>query len=213
MKASTYKMPGIGAFGDDMRDAIRGPFSDDTRPAYLAALPGNEESIKFGIVGAISHPDIDMSKVNYSKAAWTAQPTQHVSYVSCHDDMSLVDRLRTSFPGISTDELIRLDKLAQTFVLTSQGIPFLWAGEEVLRDKKGVHNSYNSPGTVCAYTPSSSSTTKASSRCAPPTKPSAWPMPTLCANISTSSPLPHASSPSRSTVQPSTTHGKTSSAS
>ena len=148
MKASTYKMPGIGAFGDDMRDAIRGPFSDDTRPAYLAALPGNEESIKFGIVGAISHPDIDMSKVNYSKAAWTAQPTQHVSYVSCHDDMSLVDRLRTSFPGISTDELIRLDKLAQTFVLTSQGIPFLWAGEEVLRDKKGVHNSYNSPDSI-----------------------------------------------------------------
>ena len=62
--------------------------------------------------------------------------------------MSLVDRLRTSFPGISTDELIRLDKLAQTFVLTSQGIPFLWAGEEVLRDKKGVHNSYNSPDSI-----------------------------------------------------------------
>ncbi|MBQ0074110.1 MAG: type I pullulanase [Prevotella sp.] len=148
MKAVTYKMPGIGAFADDMRDAIRGPFSDDTKPAYLAAIAGNEESIKFGLVGGIQHPQVDMSKVNYSKAAWTAQPTQHVSYVSCHDDMSLVDRIRTSFPGIQTDELIRLDKLAQTFVLTSQGIPFLWAGEEVLRDKKGVHNSYNSPDSI-----------------------------------------------------------------
>ncbi len=148
MKAVTYKMPGIGAFADDMRDAIRGPFSDDTKPAFLAAIAGNEESIKFGLVGGIQHPQVDMSKVNYSKAAWTAQPTQHVSYVSCHDDMSLVDRIRTSFPGIQTDELIRLDKLAQTFVLTSQGIPFLWAGEEVLRDKKGVYNSYNSPDSI-----------------------------------------------------------------
>lgn len=148
MKASTYKMKGVGAFGDDMRDAIRGPFSDDTKPAYLAAMAGNEESIKLGLVGGIQHPQVDMSKVNYSKSAWCAQPSQHISYVSCHDDMSLVDRLRTSFPGIQQDELIRLDELAQTFVLTSQGIPFLWAGEEVLRDKKGVHNSYNSPDDI-----------------------------------------------------------------
>lgn len=148
MKAVTYQMPGIGAFADDMRDAIRGPFSDDTQPAFLAALPGHEESIKFGLVGGIQHLQVDMERVNYSKAPWTAQPTQHVSYVSCHDDMSLVDRLRASFPGIQTDELIRLDKLAQTFVLTSQGIPFLWAGEEVLRDKKGVHNSYNQPDSI-----------------------------------------------------------------
>jgi len=148
MKASTYKMKGIGAFADDMRDAIRGPFSDDKQPAFLAALPGNEESIKFGLVGGIKHQDVDMSKVNYSKEPWTAEPTQHVSYVSCHDDMSLVDRLRASIPNIKDDELQRLDKLAQTFVLTSQGIPFLWAGEEVMRDKKGVHNSYNSPDSI-----------------------------------------------------------------
>lgn len=148
MKVSTYQMPGIGAFADDMRDAIRGPFSDDHKPAYLAALSGEEESIKFGLVGGIQHPDVDMSKVNYSKAPWTAEPSQHVSYVSCHDDMSLVDRIRTSMPGITDAELVRLDELAQTFVLTSQGIPFLWAGEEVLRDKKGVHNSYNSPDSI-----------------------------------------------------------------
>ncbi|MCR5313977.1 MAG: type I pullulanase, partial [Bacteroidaceae bacterium] len=70
------------------------------------------------------------------------------SYVSCHDDMCLVDRLKTSFPGIKQDEMIRLNKLAQTFVLTSQGIPFIYAGEEALRNKKGVHNSYNSPDEV-----------------------------------------------------------------
>ena len=148
MKARTHLMPGIGAFADEMRDALRGPFSDDHQSAFLNGLPGHEESIKLGLVGGIKHPGVDMSKVNYSKEAWAAQPTQHVSYVSCHDDMGLVDRLRTSIPGISTEELIRLDLLAQTAVLTSQGIPFLWAGEEVLRDKKGVHNSYNSPDSI-----------------------------------------------------------------
>ena len=148
MKANTRQLDGIGAFCDDMRDALRGPFNDDHQGAFLAGLPGFEESIRFGIAGAISHPQIDMSKVNYSKEAWTNSPTQMVSYVSCHDDMCLVDRLKASIPGIQTDELIRLDLLAQTAVFTSQGIPFILSGEEMLRDKKGVHNSYCSPDSI-----------------------------------------------------------------
>ena len=55
----------------------------------------------------------------------------------CHDDMCLVDRLNASIPGITPQELAKLDKLAQTAVFTSQGIPFIYAGEEVMRDKKG----------------------------------------------------------------------------
>ena len=148
MKANVHRMPGIAAFSDDIRDALRGPFSDDHQTAFLGGLPGNEESIKFGIAGAIAHPQVDMSRVNYSKEAWTAQPHQMISYVSCHDDMCLTDRLRASVPGLSEGDLIRLDLLAQTAVMTSQGIPFILAGEEVLRDKKGVHNSYNSPDDI-----------------------------------------------------------------
>ena len=148
VKANIGQMPGIAAFGDEMRDALRGPFNDNRKGAFIAGVPGGEESIKFGIAGAISHPQVDMSKVNYSKEAWASQPTQAISYVSCHDDMCLVDRLRTSIPGIGQDELIRLDLLAQTAVLTSQGVPFILSGEEMLRDKKGVHNSFNSPDSV-----------------------------------------------------------------
>ena len=148
MKANMQQMPGIAAFGDEMRDALRGPFNDDHKGAFIAGIPGNEESIKFGIVGAIAHPQVDNSKVNYSKEAWALQPTQAISYVSCHDDMCLVDRLRASVPGITQDELIRLDLLAQTAVFTSQGVPFIQAGEEALRDKKGVHNSFNSPDSI-----------------------------------------------------------------
>lgn len=148
IKANTCELNGIGAFSDDMRDALRGPFSDDTKGGFLAGVPGQEESIKFGIAGAISHPQIDMTKVNYSKVPWTNEPSQMVAYVSCHDDMCLTDRLRSSIPYIGDDELIRLDLLAQTAVLTSQGVPFILSGEEMLRDKKGVHNSYRSPDSI-----------------------------------------------------------------
>lgn len=148
MKVNTHKLDGIAAFSDEIRDALRGPFSDDKKTAFLGGLPGNEESIKFGIAGAVKHPQIDVKKVNYTQAFWAKQPYQMISYVSCHDDMCLTDRLRASIPNITTEELIRLDLLAQTAVFTSQGVPFMLAGEEMLRDKKGVHNSYNSPDEI-----------------------------------------------------------------
>ena len=157
MKASTYKLNGIGAFSDDMRDALRGPFSDDTKGAFLAGIKGEEESLKFGIVGGIAHNQVDMTRVNYDKKPWTNEPTQQISYVSCHDDMCLVDRLKASVPGLKDmtrsqadrqAELVRLDLLAQTAVFTSQGVPFMLAGEEMLRDKKGVHNSFASPDSI-----------------------------------------------------------------
>ncbi len=147
-KANIPQLPRIAAFSDELRDGLRGPFSDDTKGAFLAGLQGEEESIKFGIVGCIAHPQVDMQKVNYSKKAWATEPTQMISYVSCHDDMCLVDRLKASIPGIQMDELIRLDLLAQTAVFTSQGVPFMLSGEEMLRDKKGVHNSFESPDSI-----------------------------------------------------------------
>lgn len=148
MKANAKQLNGIGAFCDDMRDALRGPFSDDHKGGFLIGEPDQEESIKFGIVGAIAHPQIDMTKVNYSREAWTNEPSQMVAYVSCHDDMCLTDRLRATVPYITDDELIRLDLLAQTAVLTSQGVPFILSGEEMLRDKKSVHNSFRSPDSI-----------------------------------------------------------------
>ncbi len=148
MKANMRQLPGIAAFSDDMRDALRGPFSDDHQGAFLAGIAGQEESLKYGIAGCIAHPGVNISKVNYSKEPYAGEPSQMISYVSCHDDMCLVDRLRASIPGITEDELIRLDLLAQTAVFTSQGVPFILSGEEMLRDKKGVHNSFNSPDSI-----------------------------------------------------------------
>ena len=158
MKANIPQMPGIAAFSDEIRDALRGPFSDDTVSGWLGRLNTSKagqftgdqevESLKFGLVGCIQHPQVDMKKVNYSKEPWAIEPTQMMSYVSCHDDMCLVDRLKASIPRIKEDELIRLDLLAQTAVFTSQGVPFMLSGEELLRNKKGVHNSFESPDSI-----------------------------------------------------------------
>ena len=136
MKDNTSQLNGIAAFSDEMRDALRGPFWSDEKGAFLIGEAGHEDNIKFGMRGAID--------------GWAAQPSQMIAYVSCHDDMCLVDRLHATAPKANADEIVRLDKLAQTAVLTSQGIPFIFCGEEIMRDKKGVHNSYCSPDSVNA---------------------------------------------------------------
>ena len=148
MKANIYKMPRIAAFSDEMRDGLRGGWDDDRKGAFLIGQPGHEMSIKFGLVGAVKHPQVINDSVNYSKEPWALQPTQMISYVSCHDDMCLADRLKATMPDASDEERASLHKLAETFVFTSQGVPFIFAGDEMMRDKKGIHNSYNSPDSI-----------------------------------------------------------------
>lgn len=144
-KAHMKQMPGIAAFSDELRDGLRGPFYDDKQGAFIAGVSGAEERIKFGIVGGIAHPQVNMQQVGGDHLPWNDDPTQFISYVSCHDDMCLVDRLRASVPNLTPEMLVRLDCLAQSVVMLSQGVPFMLSGEEMLRDKQGVHNSYQSP--------------------------------------------------------------------
>ena len=151
LKGNAYKMPGIAVFSDEMRDGIRGPWNNDSKGAFLTGNAGHEMSIMYGLVGCIEHPQINYESVNYCKNAWAIQPTQMISYVSCHDDMCLADRIKATLPTKATiEERIALHKLAETFVFTSQGVPFIFAGDEVMRDKKGVNNSYNSPDNINA---------------------------------------------------------------
>ena len=126
----------------------------------MAGIAGEEESLKAGIAGLVEHPQVDYTKVNYSDEPWAKEPTQMMSYVSCHDDMCLVDRLMASVKGLQGNNthpsqggdrggsLIKLDLLAQTAVFTSQGVPFMLSGEELLRTKLGVHNSFESPDSI-----------------------------------------------------------------
>lgn len=150
LKENVAAMPQIAVFSDDIRDAIKGHYSKAEDRGFATGKPGNEETVKIGIVASTSHPQVDYSKGNNSKFAYASAPTQIINYVSCHDDLTLTDKLRKSMPGASDNDLKRAARLAQTIVFTSQGTPFMFAGEEVFRDKKGVHNSYCSPDSINA---------------------------------------------------------------
>ena len=147
-KANVAKLDKIAVFSDDIRDGLRGGWSDVKSKGFVSGAPGTAESVKFGIVGSVQHPQVDYTRVNYDKAPWAAEPYQTITYVSCHDDNTLWDRLKISNPSASEPELIKMDKLANAIVLTSQGVSFLLAGEEMLRSKNGVANSFNSPDAI-----------------------------------------------------------------
>lgn len=148
VKINAAKLNQIAVFNDDMRDGIKGGWSDVKSKGFVSGAAGTAESVKFGIVGSVKHPQVDYSKVNYSKAPWAAEPYQSINYVSCHDDNTLWDRLKISNPTASEADLIKMDKLSNAIVLTSQGVAFLHAGAEMLRTKQGIANSFDSPDSV-----------------------------------------------------------------
>ncbi|MDR1654797.1 MAG: type I pullulanase [Treponema sp.] len=138
----------IGFFSDDMRDGIRGSvmIGDDT--GFVNGCGKRAEDIKFGIVAAVEHPQVDIEKVRYSKDFWAGEPSRCINYASSHDDHCLWDKLKLSAAGSGDDELLALNKLSAAIVLSSQGIPFFLAGEEMARTKGGVKNSFKSPDSV-----------------------------------------------------------------
>ena len=149
VKKNAKQLKGIAVFSDDIRDALKGSWMHSEIPGFVSGTDSLEESVKFGVVGGVQHSQIDYTKLIYSKEPYVNSPEQTVNYVSCHDDMCLVDKLRSSRPkGATEDEIIKFNKLTQTVVYTSQGLPFIYAGEEIYRDKKGVHNTYQSPDSI-----------------------------------------------------------------
>lgn len=150
LKENVSAMEGIAVFSDDIRDAVKGHYTDAADRGFASGKPGNEETVKIGIVAATAHPQVDYSKGNNSKFPYAKSPEMVVNYVSCHDDLCLTDKLRKSLPEAPDSVRQAVAKLAQTIVFTSQGTPFMFAGEEIFRDKKGVHNSYKSPDSINA---------------------------------------------------------------
>ncbi|MDR0872356.1 MAG: type I pullulanase [Prevotellaceae bacterium] len=148
LKNNAPKFYPTAVFSDDIRDAMRGNWTEGDKGGFVTGTKGYEESIKFGIAGATAHSQVDLLKICHTNTAYSINPFQAINYVSCHDDPCLTDKLRTVLPKASEKELLAIDKLAQTIVLTSQGVPFIFAGEEIFRNKKGVHNSYNSPDSI-----------------------------------------------------------------
>ena len=148
LKANTHLLDQIAAFSDDLRDGIKGSVFEDLERGFVTGLEGTAESIKFGVVAGTQHSQVDYQDVNYSNAPWAGTPEQCINYVSCHDNLTLWDKLMISQPEGSVAERMAMAKLANTIVLLSQGVPFLHGGVELLRTKDGEHNSYKSPDAI-----------------------------------------------------------------
>jgi len=148
VKRNIPQLPGIAAFNDDLRDALKGNHSSKKTKGFVSGLELREEAVKFGVVGAVHHPQIVYDYVESSKQPWAGDPGQCVNYASCHDNYTLWDKLKSSCPKATDEELRKMMKLSGALVITSQGIPFLHAGVEFCRTKGGHGNSYKSPDSV-----------------------------------------------------------------
>lgn len=148
LKENMRYLPGIAAFNDHIRDGIRGSVFDFKDPGFINGAHGMEETVKFGIVAATLHPQLNYTAVKGTNAPWAVSPGQSVTYCEAHDNHTLWDRLQWTASDYSEEEKVRIDQLAAAIVLTSQGIPFLHAGQDFLRTKDGVENSYASPDKI-----------------------------------------------------------------
>ncbi len=148
LKINVSKLDNIAVFSDDIRDALKGHVFTKLDKGFVNGGTGLEESIKFGIVASVQHGGINYTKVKYSKFPYASSPTQIVTYVEAHDNLTLWDKLLLTNPEASDETRMAMHRLANAIVLTSQGIPFLHAGAEFYRTKGGNENSYNASDEV-----------------------------------------------------------------
>jgi pullulanase len=135
IQPNSHLTPHFAYFSDTVRDLLRGSVWEDAELGFVSGKPGLEPLLAKCMKGM---PD------------WCKNPTQSVNYASCHDNMTLIDRIAISTPRASYRERIRMNKLAAAVYMLCQGIPFIHAGEELLRSKGFDHNSYRSPDSVNA---------------------------------------------------------------
>lgn len=135
---NSEETPDFAYFNDTLRDGLKGNVFENSQTGYVSGAEGLEETITQCFLGA---------------ADWCPSPSQTVNYASCHDNLTLMDRLSRSALNETREEKIRMNNLSAAIYITAQGIPFMQAGEEMLRTKlKGSgefdENSYSSPDSV-----------------------------------------------------------------
>ena len=137
-QTNSQEVPEFAFFSDTLRDALKGDVFNSSKAGYVSGVGAYASTINSCFKGA---------------PAWCKSPTQTINYASCHDNHTLFDRIVLSTPDATVEDQIRMNNLAAAIVLTSQGVPFIHAGEEMLRSKPledgGFdHNSYNNTDAV-----------------------------------------------------------------
>ena len=138
IQANACLTPGFAYFNDTLRDALRGSVFFSDALGFVTGAVGIGDKLECCFRGM---PD------------WCPAPGQTINYVSCHDNNTLLDRITLATPKSTPEDRIRMNKLAAVFYLTAQGVPFMQAGEEMLRSKPDSHggfieNSFKSPDKV-----------------------------------------------------------------
>ncbi|MDE5896696.1 MAG: type I pullulanase, partial [Clostridia bacterium] len=134
---------GIAMFNDVLRDAIKGSTNGKDTGFATGADETLSQAIRFGVNGGVKNTGFGTAN---NKGSWnTYNPSNLVNYASAHDNLSLWDKICYAY-GEEADTLearLRRNRLSAAIVQTSLGIPFMQAGEEMLRDKKNADGSYN----------------------------------------------------------------------
>lgn len=128
-------MPRIGQFNDGLRDALKGNDFDAGARGFINGAWHMENKLARNFMGGV-----DFGTYN--------DPLQLIQYVEAHDNFTLYDRLIKADPYLDEDTIIRRHELATSIILLSQGIPFIHSGQEFLRTKQGVRDSYNKPDSI-----------------------------------------------------------------
>ncbi len=139
MNKGAQKGMRIAVFNDQFRNAIKGD-SDGVTRGFATGAGMQQTNIQRGVVGAI---DYDNWLFDFAQ-----EPGESINYVSSHDNLTLWDKIGNSNRDDSESDRIKMDLLSQAIIFTSQGIPFMQGGEELLRSKGMNHNSYNAPDSV-----------------------------------------------------------------
>ena len=138
VQSSSPMMPGFSFFSDTIRDLMRGSVFFQDMPGFVHGADCSRDDLEACFMGV---------------PGWASEPYQSVNYVSCHDNNTLFDRITLAAPEAPFETRVKMNNLAAAFTILSQGVPFMQAGEEMLRTKPGKkggfdENSYRSPDRV-----------------------------------------------------------------
>ena len=125
---NSKETPDFAYFNDTIRDGLKGNVFDTNTFGFVSGAKGCEETIMQCFLGA---------------PQWCSSPSQTINYASCHDNLTLFDRIVKSRDKLSREEHIRMNNLAAAVYMNAQGIPFMQAGEEMLRTKPKENGGFD----------------------------------------------------------------------
>lgn len=147
LTANARALPGMAFFNNDWVSALRGNSMDSTDMGFLSGKPDLEEFVRFGIVGGVRHPQVNAANAPGFRVDYAASPKEKIQYVSSHQGFTLFDQLNQGRKE-SIQLVTKRSKLANSMLLTSQGIPFLFSGEEMMRSRGGFPNTALTPDSL-----------------------------------------------------------------